>query len=388
MLTFRRPASDAGPAETRDRKYRGAMAADAILPLNVVVALGVVDQFFPEVTQTASTGANSTAVGNPTATRSVIYANGDSSKKVTVTVDEYASVGDASSAFQLALQASEAVPGFSPVAVPSLGQQSFAGTVTQGGETHIGLGLLDGALVIGVTLAGYDASSGNVTSLVSVARSEDVTAKTALGIPLCFAAGTRIATPRGHRPVEQLRVGDTVMTVSGARQRIQWIGRRRVDCRRHAKADRVMPIRIAPHAFGDGRPCRTLWLSPDHSVFVEAVLIPIRFLVNDDTIAQIEVDAITYYHIELPKHDVVLAEGLPVETYLETGGRDAFDNGGGATQLHPDFAPSEVRVAMMWDSFGFAPLIGDSARLELVRTRLRLQGELLRAAQPPAARRV
>jgi Hint domain-containing protein len=364
------------------------MAADAILPLNVVVALGVVNQFFPEVTRTASTGANSTAVGNPTATRSVIYANGDNSMKVTVTVDEYGSVGDASSAFQQALEASEAVPGFNPISVPNLGQQSFAGTVTQGGETHVGLGLLDGALVIGVTLAGYDANSGNLMGLVSVARTEDTTAKTALGIPLCFAAGTRIATPHGHCLVEQLRIGDTVMTVSGARQQVQWIGRRRVDCRRHAKADRVMPIRVAPHAFGDGRPGRTLWLSPDHSVFVEGVLIPVRFLINDDTIAQIEVNAITYYHIELPKHDVVLAEGLPVETYLETGGRDAFDNGGGATQLHPDFAPAEVRVAMMWDGFAFAPLIGDSARLELVRAKLRLQCELLRDSLPPVAREV
>jgi hypothetical protein len=47
-----------------------------------------------------------------------------------------------------------------------------------------------------------------------------------------------------------------------------------------------------------------------------------------------------------------------------------------------------VRVAMMWDRFPFAPLIGDSARLELVRAKLRLQCELLRDSLPPVAREV
>lgn len=122
------------------------MAVETVLPLDVVVPLSVVNQSFPEVTQTASTGANPSAVGDPIATLSVIYANGDSSKKVTISVDEYANNADAAAAFQLALQGSQVVPGFTPIAVPSLGQQSFAGTVTQSGETHIGLGLLDGTL--------------------------------------------------------------------------------------------------------------------------------------------------------------------------------------------------------------------------------------------------
>lgn len=75
------------------------MAADTIPPPRVVVALDVVNQFFPEVTQTASTGENPTAIGNPIATRSVIYANGDISKKVTISVDEYESISDASLRF-------------------------------------------------------------------------------------------------------------------------------------------------------------------------------------------------------------------------------------------------------------------------------------------------
>jgi hypothetical protein len=120
-------------------------------------------------------------------------------------------------------------------------------------------------------------------------------------------------------------------------------------------------------------------LSPDHSVFAEDVLIPIKYLINDTTIAQIEVDVIDYYHIELARHDVVFAEGLPVESYLETGGRNAFDNGGGAMQLHPDFTPDGDRVAMEWDSLGYAPLLGTGSQLDTVRAKLRLQAALLAA---------
>ncbi|MGC1323197.1 MAG: hypothetical protein WA849_13515 [Candidatus Udaeobacter sp.] len=52
-----------------------------------MVPLSVVDDFFPQVAQEARTGQNVTAVGNPKATRSVIYANNDNSKKVTITVE-------------------------------------------------------------------------------------------------------------------------------------------------------------------------------------------------------------------------------------------------------------------------------------------------------------
>ncbi len=209
---------------------------------------------------------------------------------------------------------------------------------------------------------------------------------TSLTVP-CFAAGTRIATPRGAIVVEQLREGDEVLTVSGGRQRIQWIGHRRVDCRRHPDRPRVLPFRIMPHALGDGRPNRPQLRSPDHAVFVEDVLIPIKFLLTDSTIAQIEVDHISYYHIELPRHDVVLAENMPAETYLETGGRSAFENAGGAMQLHPDFEPEPARVGMVWKNFGYAPLLGENGELERARVKLAWQARML-ASPAPRRRKV
>jgi hypothetical protein len=102
-------------------------SSDSLLPRNAVVPKTVVNSFFPEVSQEASTGQNSTAVGKPKATRSVIYVNSDSSKKVTITVDQYVSSSEASSAYQQAVQKSKAVPGFKPVAVPDLGANAFVG---------------------------------------------------------------------------------------------------------------------------------------------------------------------------------------------------------------------------------------------------------------------
>ena len=153
---------------------------ESVLPSSFVVSLSVVEEFFPEVTKEASIGQNSTAVGNPKTTRSVIYANGDSSKKVTISVDQYDTTTDASSAYEQAVEKSK-IPGFKPVSVPNLGQRAFAGTVTMGAETHVGLGALVGKLIVGLTLAGYDATPDNVAKLVALAHKEDAAARAALG---------------------------------------------------------------------------------------------------------------------------------------------------------------------------------------------------------------
>ncbi len=113
-------------------------------------------------------GANPTAAGDTTATRSVEFTNGDGSKKVTVSVDEYANPDDASQGYQQAVERSQAVPGFNSVEVPVLGDQAFAGRVTQDGVTHIGIGVLQGNLVVGATTAGYDANPANIAKLVTL----------------------------------------------------------------------------------------------------------------------------------------------------------------------------------------------------------------------------
>ena len=142
---------------------------------------------------------------------------------------------------------------------------------------------------------------------------------------VCFATGTRIRTTRGDCAVENLAVGDLVVTASGVHRPIRWLGHRVTDCRRDPAA--TQPIRIAAHAFGENRPARDLFVSPGHAICVDLlgeVLIPAGLLVNGTTIAQVEVASLTYWHVEFDSHDVILAEGLPAESYLEMGNRPFF----------------------------------------------------------------
>jgi hypothetical protein len=188
-----------------------------------------------------------------------------------------------------------------------------------------------------------------------------------IALVTCFAAGTRIATPAGETPVQDLAIGDTVLCIGGRSQTITWIGRRSLDVTRHPQPERVLPVRIAAGAFGVGLPRRPLLLSPDHAVFAEGVLIPVRHLINGNTIAQLlasHISHLTYFHIELPEHDVVLAEQLPVESYLETGNRASFSNSGQEVVLFPDFAP------LIWDARGYAALRIIGPEVDAVRARL------------------
>lgn len=156
-------------------------SSDGLLPRNYVVLLNLVNQYFDTITQQDSTGKDSTAQGDPDATRAVFFINGDGSQKVTITVDRYRNSSDATSAYQTALQKSEEVPGFEPITIPSVGEQSFAGSVTQGGETHVGLGALDGNFVFGATLAGFDVTPDNVVNLVGLARAQNAAVDAAAG---------------------------------------------------------------------------------------------------------------------------------------------------------------------------------------------------------------
>jgi hypothetical protein len=140
----------------------------------------------------------------------------------------------------------------------------------------------------------------------------------------CFREGTRLEGEHGPVAVEALRPGMRLRTAGGALREIVWVGHSRVDCRRHPCPREVLPVRVTAGAMGEGLPLRDLWLSPDHAVCIDATLIPVRYLLNGASIEQDETSVIAYWHVELPGHDVILAEGLPAESYLDTGNRAAF----------------------------------------------------------------
>ena len=185
--------------------------------------------------------------------------------------------------------------------------------------------------------------------------------------PVCFAKGTRIRTVRGDVPVEGLVIGDLVVTTGGATRPIQWLGSRTLDCRHHPRPADVMPVRIAAGAFGAGRPARDLWLSPGHSVCLDIlgeVLIPAIALVDGTAIAQVAVDEMTYWHVELDCHEVILAEGLPAESYLEMGNRSFFAEGD-LVALH---ASPDAKVKTHADFC--RPFVAEGSEVEAVKARL------------------
>ena len=179
----------------------------------------------------------------------------------------------------------------------------------------------------------------------------------------CFCAGTRIATPDGEAAIETLKAGDTVMTASGTHRRVVWTGMRRVDCQTHPAPHRVWPVRVSAGALGSGSPRADLYLSPDHALFVDGVLVPVKYLIDGLAIASVPVEDVIYHHIELDAHDVLLAEGAPAESYLDTGDRAKF---GGSVVNAACIDPAPPREAN-----AHAPLIVTGPKLAAIRRRLR-----------------
>jgi hypothetical protein len=152
---------------------------------------------------------------------------------------------------------------------------------------------------------------------------------------VCFLRGTLIRTPKGDVAVETLQAGDLVMTKSGKSRPVKWIGHRDIDLRGRSDANSFYPVRIAAGAFGADRPSKELYLSAGHSICVYLcgeVLIPAGLLVNGSTITRAEMDDVSYWHVELETHDILVANNLPAESYLVMENRNFFVEAGGTLE--------------------------------------------------------
>ena len=179
---------------------------------------------------------------------------------------------------------------------------------------------------------------------------------------LCFGSGAQVLTARGEVDVETLSEGDLVVGLqSGRLQAVRWIGRRDVDLLAHPDPDSINPVRVCADAFGPGQPHRDLILSPNHALYVDGHLIAVRYLLNGATIRQEHWDSVTYYHVELEAHDVMLVDGMTAESFLDIGNRGAFSNGGEPVMLHPDFA------RQTWEAEACAPDLPKGEELTQLR---------------------
>ncbi|MBW4984593.1 Hint domain-containing protein [Mameliella sp. CS4] len=215
------------------------------------------------------------------------------------------------------------------------------GGVSGGTGYFLGNGTFDG--VTGYVFGSADTVAGNTAFFVVFDAPDGAQFGTAMGVneyaddpssqvlgsdTACFASGTLIATPDGERKVEALKIGDLITTVDGRAVPVRWIGRQTVH-KAFASA-RVQPVRIAAGALGRGAPCKDLVLTSDHALILDGVAINAGALVNGTTIQVVPMEQqperVTYYHVETEAHDVILANGLPAETYVDFVRRQAFDN--------------------------------------------------------------
>lgn len=190
----------------------------------------------------------------------------------------------------------------------------------------------------------------------------------------CFCPGTLIVTGDGEMPVERLAVGQDVITASGRRRPIRWIGQRSYSGRFLAANPAVHPVRIRAGALQGALPRRDLVLSPDHAVFLDGLLVPARCLVNGTTIVRERgLARVEYYHVELDSHDILLAEGAPSESFVDDDSRSMFHNVADWERLYP----GRERVPAVF----CAPRVDSGPELEAIRRKLaRVEREVAQAA--------
>ncbi len=142
---------------------------------------------------------------------------------------------------------------------------------------------------------------------------------------MCFATGTMIAVPGGEQPVENLRVGDLVVTKDHGNQPIRYLAVTEV-CGPQI-AENHLPILIAAGSLGPGTPRRDLVVSAQHRMLLgwpeveglhdrAEVLSPSKGLVHLPGVRIMRgVRRVRYVHLLLDRHEVLLAEGAATESF-------------------------------------------------------------------------
>jgi hypothetical protein len=197
----------------------------------------------------------------------------------------------------------------------------------------------------------------------------------------CFLKGTTIRTVSGDRKIEDLAVGDLLPTKFSGLRPVQWIGRypmKKSDPSRAWVKD-ALPIRIARSALGPELPHADLYVTGGHSLLIDGVLVPAEMLLNDTTITRYEPesDAMELFHIKLESHDVIYAEGAPVETLLTVG--DSWVNFAEYFRQYGAVAADETRCAPHIHIWGGRPELVSRLRSALSPwIDLRNQAEVMR----------
>lgn len=223
------------------------------------------------------------------------------------------------------------------------------GLSATGGAFYPGLGLV---LNTGTSIPMLHFTGSYSSGAFSISAANGNTTITAA----CFVRGTRIATPAGEVPIEELSIGDEVATLHAGPKRIKWIGRRSYAAP-FANGDFIRPLRIHPGALGEDIPKRVLGISPGHALFVGGALIPAWRLLNGASVTQAaHVELVEYFHVELDAQEVIFAEACPVESFIGADLRGQFHNIADFLTLYPNHAEQSPCLPLLEDGFALEAL--------------------------------
>ena len=161
-------------------------------------------------------------------------------------------------------------------------------------------------------------AAGLVTGTLSFSHIEKVIA--------CFTTGSMVLTAQGKVAVENLEVGDLVLTRDNGFQPIRWIGRRDLSAAELAAAPQFNPVRIAQGALGRDLPERDMQVSPQHRMLINTpraellfgepeVLAAALHLIGMPGITRGAPGRISYFHILFDEHQLVCADGAWSESF-------------------------------------------------------------------------
>ena len=144
----------------------------------------------------------------------------------------------------------------------------------------------------------------------------------------CFVAGSQILTATGYRNIEDLQIGDLLKTADGRYEPIRWIGKKSLSSNLLRGNPELRPIRIAAGALGKNTPKLDLMVSPQHRMVVrskisERMFGPIDVMISAKRLLDLPgvdriVDSapVTYFHVLLDNHEVIIANGARTESLL------------------------------------------------------------------------
>ena len=187
----------------------------------------------------------------------------------------------------------------------------------------------------------FGETTAGKSELVSVTDLQELNVMGYDEVVACYLPDTQIATPDGEVAVQNLAVGDPVLTHSGHTRTIVWIGRGNALATR-GRRNAATPVIVRKHALAFNVPNYDLRITKGHALYVDDVLIPAEFLVNHRSILwDDDAREVTVYHIELDVHDVLIANGAPAESYRDDGNRWLFQNRntGWRQPAKPPYAP-------------------------------------------------